>query len=888
VSHHDDLFLLETLDRPVEPRADFAGDLWLLLESELGMADAAPARHVGWFGRRSIRVRVALVLAALVILGVGAALATRLVGDWADVGHGGLQVRRGVIPEATLDTPNGPEFVWARFALGPQGHDLYATGWSPADIGRSWNTTRSAKLVVYHGVDTAHPTVSQTTLTLPDALGKGWVSVAPTGEVFLGLSRSVVQVDPDGRLQTVVPVGEIRSRGAMTVMSGLDVAAVSAHELILRVDVSGWHGRDYGDFRFYEVTDPNRDGQWGDAAIRRLVLPRSVPVSAPGADPNPWASLQLFAESSAPGGASSTAVIATMLSQGGEFRAYRLDDRNGDGDVTDRGETQLLLDRHPSSAVAFWAPPIALYKASTDGGRPELVAGGLTRAGRISIVSPAGRITDVARSFPTGDELQGMLAGLNGRIYSLVQSTGLQGRLRIFRFTVNPTHADSSTSGVQGPSWTMPRGLQGPVLALTTSDGTLLARASGGAPRPFLNRRMLSPCLSTDGRTIYYAANLEAKNEWFLYAARENGPARKVTEEQVTPVCPAPAGGLLLEEGNGELSQTLVWRTMRTGHRRTIARDVLRFSVSTDGRQLAYVGGLDFTDGWPPRGRERLILMGLPTGQRHVVASAPAGRSFGVPDRTGYDAPPGQDVGVRWSPDGRSIAYVTGPSIYRRALWPAKVHDSDFTTPPQRYTLWVRSATTGKITLRRTIVGGPPSVSWSPSGSQLLVCTNTFTLFRGCPDQLLEAPDYNSSATGSVVPHSATRLLVIDTATGASSNVAQSDISYAQWNPSGDNLAYATRGALYTVDADGRRQLVVRAPGGNWASSPSGTRFAFAVWDGYSPDGRYIAVRRGYELAVIDTADGTIRQPAGNRPVSDAAWWKPGMYLEGSWRPAWG
>jgi Tol biopolymer transport system component len=893
VSYHEDIAILETLDRPVEPRADFAAELWLLLEAELKPAETPVEPRVGWFRRRSTRVRVALVLAVLVILGVGAALAAQLAHEWENAGHGGLQVRPGVSAGTTLNALGGSEPTWARFALGPQGHDVYEIGYSPNDIaGAAWRTSRAAALRVYHGVDTPHPTVSRTTLALPDELGNGWISVAPTGQVFLGLAHSVVTVDSHGRVTTVVSVKKLGIPNHLVsweLGTGIAVAAVSTHDLIVRVGVGGWHNRDYGDFRFYEVTDPNRDGNWSDVAVRRLVLPRSVPVSVPGPRPNPWESVQLLAESSAPGGASSTAVIVTMLSLGGEFRVYQLDDRNGDGDVTDPGETQLLLDQQPSSAVASWGPTVAVRKASTAGGRPELVAGALTRQGRISLISPTGRIQDIARSIPINDFIEGMLAGPNGRIYPLIRSLAHGENWKIYRFTDN-TDSIGATSNisVHGPTWSAPHDMHGPLLALATSHGTEIAAASGGGRKPFLSRRALSPCLSTDGHTIYYQANLEAKNEWYLYAAHENQSAHKVTEQPVNPICPAPKAGMLLAGGNADLSQTLIWHATRTGRERTIVRNVLRFTVSADGTHLAYIGGLDFSDGWPPRGRERLILDNLVTGKRFVVASAPPDSSFGVPDRTGYDAPPGQDIGLRWSPDGRHIAYLTGPNIYRRALWPAKIHDSDFTTPPQRYTLWVRSATTGNVALRRTIVGGPPSVSWSPNGTHLLVCTNTSTLVRGCPDQLLESPDYNSPATQSVVPHSPTRLLVINLATGDAITVAHSPINYAEWNPAGETIAFATRTALYEVGMDGHPQLVVRAPGGNWAGTPLSSGFAFAVWHGYSRDGHYIAVSRGSDLDVIDMSKGTIRWVAKGQPVFDAAWWQPGMNLEGSWRPLWG
>src|SRR5262249_46503057 len=147
----------------------------------------------------------------------------------------------------------------------------------------------------------------------------------------------------------------------------------------------------------------------------------------------------------------------------------------------------------------------------------------------------------------------------------------------------------------------------------------------------------------------------------------------------------------------GGIGQTLIWHDLRSGRQRVLTRNVLRFVLSPDGRRLVYVGGMDFSDGWPPHGHERLGEVDLPTGKRSQSAVAPAGASFGVPNRTDSFYGSNKDAVVRWSPDGRNIAYLTGSNIYHRALWPAKVHDSDFQAPPQHYTLWVREPTTGEL-----------------------------------------------------------------------------------------------------------------------------------------------------------------------------------------------
>jgi len=271
---------------------------------------------------RSTRTRVvaSIILAGLLLAGVATAT---YVG-----------VRRWI---AAYQTPATSRIDWVDFTLGPGGRDLYAIrveGWL--------RHRASAELVRIRGID--HPGRPHATrvFDFDTIAAPGWrfhspfpdqgLGIAANGDIFLlaagldspwrsmtsgGTGPFVVFVRRrDDSRQMILSAGELVRSGALPADADYTprMAVTAPNRIWFEVEIYGpWAGtfRDHS-YRFLEIIDPNADGNWSDAVIRPLAIPRSLPVGGHGV-PNPWRWLQIAPDPTVTNG---EGVLASALGPG--------------------------------------------------------------------------------------------------------------------------------------------------------------------------------------------------------------------------------------------------------------------------------------------------------------------------------------------------------------------------------------------------------------------------------------------------------------------------------------------------------------------------------------------------------------------------------------------
>jgi dipeptidyl aminopeptidase/acylaminoacyl peptidase len=475
-----------------------------------------------------------------------------------------------------------------------------------------------------------------------------------------------------------------------------------------------------------------------------------------------------------------------------------------------------------------------------EGGR-ELLATGITRSTRLSRIAASGDVVDFGRSF---EGLESGLAGSDGNVYAVAQLATAPGNTWVIH-RLEPVEAGqrqaSPSAATPASTGAPPRPQRAPRIAFTVesfSSGrgrivTLRADGRGGV-------RQLVPggfnhgfCQSANGRKMAYFSDAEAPHENFIYLANADGSERqKITEEQVGFWCGFSERWLLLTKQTGT-ALTLIRHDLRTGAEKEFARNVDRLALSPDGNRLVYVGGLDFSSGTPPRGRETLELLDLTTLARRMLAGP---------------SPNGIYHGLTWSPDGKQIAYATHP--YRD---PPGVSLAE-KRPPAARTVEVRDASSGALARRLRITGGPPGLSWSPDGTKLLVCMpasgNEIGCSGGFPYAKLQA-----------------RLLLVDVSSGTQRVVTRGKLIWAGWSPTG-GYGYATNDAVFVVSPEGRVRKLANGP----------RRTIAGTWLGFSPDGRYIGLGDfASRLAVLDLQTGKVNilaRETTRQFLSYRKWWR--------------
>ena len=899
-------------------------------------------RRLDWFmPRASLRLRIALILVLLVLLLVGIATASYFgARGWVSAGPRAAQYQSNYRLRTAFSTtgdavgwaPGGNSVGWwTSLALSPGGRDLYAMVLPGA--------ASTPELVHVDGINSGTELRATPVLDLANLNVPNWcvwpfvrpVSVAGNGDVFfvaggldvppgasagrscalsgamndvqaflhpaatgLGYDPTPTQSAARGELGHLLLFVLRPDRSRQLILSGSDlvrsklfppdwmewrIVASAPDRVWLWVDPVVFRGPQ----RLFELIDPNGDGDWSDRLVRRVALPASLPFAkrrTGRSDYPPRWSWQLVAEPSLPGDDRSRSILVGVSNpRSGEFRVYRLNDRNDDGDLLDPGEAQLLLERHSAPAAQ-----IAERVVTKDGATVrELVMAGLTRPDRVSLVSGSGAVTDIARAF---GGLSTVLAGVNGELYPITGSSGNGANVHTVVYRLEPTAAVKGTVSARSasppaaPRVFIPPSQRGevPRLEFQRSDvnGSILASYTIGADGRDLRRfagHLATICQSVGGQEFAYTSDAEVPTEFFTYLTTSGGTPTRVTERNDRIVCPFSSRWLLLYRPgpyrpDGSSVGSLVRHDARTGHELVVARGVdNRYALSPDGTKLVYVR----------RGRETLQLLDLATLQQRTLGgalrrstSAASPYSYGI---AASDPVSGQErrnaFGLRWSPDGKRVAYVVAPRL-RRGLLLAPVR--------RRFELWVRNVSTGEPILRRAILGGRPAVAWSPDGSRLLVCVADVSFESGCPAGPGDIYGRRSWAIGAA--RTSARLLLVDIARGSVRRVAAGPLIFADWAPAGSLFAYATRTGLFVAPIDGRpRKLASIAVA---LRADPFLRDDISAWFGWSPDGRYIGLDSGCgeksppSIQLVDVRTGRLRafRPFAHASYACISWWR--------------
>jgi Tol biopolymer transport system component len=868
--------VLRRLDRPVQPRPEFADSLLARLLSELpdGAAPVggpARLRLPRILPRVSPRLRLALIVIALLLLLVAIATAAYLgVKAWVAVEPRGVQVTSDYqLTRVFRDTSARPG-LWSGFVVGSGGKDLYAWRHDP-------DSERRADPVRLLGVDSARRPVEAERVLSLESLSQQpalWdpgtrltntliaryagahleegnqvdtLAAAENGDLFLvvgvwrerdefhwrvpPVSASVVVRHGDGSLEKVLTLRELVREalpGASPENVEVEIAASQPRRLWLKVRAGEPTSRSagLGKYSVVEVVDPDGDGRWDDRALRRLALPDSIPTA--DFDRRGFQRTAITEIEAEPGSRAFVLTAVARAGPKGRFRIFRVEDRNGDGDANEEGEVSVVLDRSGVSTGADFGPtPSVSVRPEADGG---LVAARLTRPTRITLVSPSGEQTDVGRSF---EGLGDVLAGTGGDIYVIRQIPGgartspswIGYRLTPIEGERNATPATPPETAVRPTSRS--RGVPRIAFILLSADWergrivTVRADGRGGVSPLVPGRFNQGFCQSANGERVGYLSDAEAPHEPFIYVADADGSSgRKVSEHAVGFQCGFSERWLLLtRETNAAM--TLIRHDLRTGAETRLVRNVDQLALSPGGNTILFVGGLDFGDSPRQTGKETLELLNMNTLERRRLA--------GPPTRGGYSA-------LTWSPDGRRIAYMIKAA-------------------PRRRVLEVRDTRSGALALRLRMSGGRPTIRWSPDSTRLLVCVPARGSLRGCSEGL---PQARPSA----------RLMIVDVPTGRRQLAVRGELLWADWSPTG-GYGYATPRAVFAVTAAGRTRRLAAAPQRTRAGS----------WLGFSPDGRYIGLGDfSTRLAVVDVKTGKLRilmrEHKGGGYIMNRTWWR--------------
>ena len=864
--------VLSRLDRPAQPRAEFADSLRARLLTELAdgpeqatLSSRFSVRPERFLPSAPPRLRLALIVIALLLLLAAIAAATYIgIKQWVSEAPRGVQVTSDYqLTRVFRDTPARAR-LWNGFVLGPGARDLYALRYAP-------HPARRAELVRLRDVGSAtRPVEPERVLSLESLSerpglwdpGTGLASkvvgpytglhlegggqvvdtlaVAENGDLFLvvgvwrerdefhwrtpPVSASVVVRHADGSLEKVLTLRELvrdALPGANPENVELEIAASQPGRLWLKAragePTSSTAG--LGKYSVLEVVDPNGDGRWDDRAVRRIALPDSIPTA--DFDRRGFQRTAISGIEAEPDSQAFVLTAVTRAGSKGRFRIFRVDDRNGDGDAGDGGEISVLLDRSGvSTGVDLGASPSVSVRPEADGG---LVAARLTRGTRITLVSASGEQTDIGRSF---DALEGVLAGAGGDIYVIRQiPDGASTEPSWVGYRLAPVEGERNGAASTPPAGGVPptsrsRGVPRIAFTSESADGRrgriVSVRADGrGGLRPLVAGTFNHGfCQSANGKQVAYYSDAEAPHEPFIYLANADGSSgRKVSEQDVGFWCGFSERWLLLTRETGR-AMTLTRLNLGTGAETRLVRKVDRLALSPDGVRIVYVGR-----------DETLELLNMGTLKRRRLAG-PLGHGR-------YSEP-------TWSPDGRRIVYTVKPRRGQRMVE-------------------ARDMRAGSPVLRLGLRGGRPSLSWSPDSSRLLVCVPARGGRTGCSG---DCPGCSGDLPGPA------RLLLVDVASGRQRLATRGELVWAGWSPSG-GYGYATPRAVFAVAADGRvRQL---------GTAPQRTRAG--NWLGFSPNGHYIGLGDfSTRIGVIEVKTKKIRILARERQgggfLMYRKWWR--------------
>jgi len=166
---------------------------------------------------------------------------------------------------------------------------------------------------------------------------------------------------------------------------------------------------------------------------------------------------------------------------------------------------------------------------------------------------------------------------------------------------------------------------------------------------------------------------------------------------------------------------------------------------------------------------------------------------------------------------------------------------------------------TGRSFKPASVRGGPPSLSFSPDGEQLLVCASG------------AGPGEGEAGCAGDLDAGRGRLFLIDISSRQTRVVVRGGLVFAGWSHTDRSFAYATTKAAFLVSAAGTVRKFAYAPRKGW---PGGE------WLGFSPDDRYIGLGGwGRDVAVLEVDTGKVRvlyrEPKdGSEYASYRKWWR--------------
>lgn len=251
-----------------------------------------------------------------------------------------------------------------------------------------------------------------------------------------------------------------------------------------------------------------------------------------------------------------------------------------------------------------------------------------------------------------------------------------------------------------------------------------------------------------------------------------------------------------------------------------------------------------------------------------------------------------------WSPDGRSIAFLSDAPAPRKAK-PGKGSGSD-DDEEEISQVWSMPATGGKARRLTNFPSGVDDYVWSPDGTRIAVIVRDAERPAGAAKPKHPPPiattryQFKEDGTG-YLDTRRTHLYVVDVATGKAEQVTsgQHDELLPAWSPDGKLIAYVTKRGN-DPDRHLNFDIYVAEPRAG-ATERQLTTFTGADLDPYwetrpawSPDGTRIAYLRSgednwiyyapWQLAVVDVATGKETLPA---PI-DRCFYKPRWSADGN------
>jgi len=805
---------------------------------------------------------------------------------WLSAGPRGVQFTSDFqLVERFRDT----EGYYADFKLGPEGNHIYAL-WMPS------YPERDAVLVRLYGSEEERlqtekildfseltdpalwdPGIDLSGVVIGVVLcmsGDDLLSVASNGDLFLvagawsgdfrsapPLGVSLIVLHPDGSQQKVLTVRELEEAGLLDLTNadrGASLAVVASAPDRLWLKTETFPTGAVGFTRFYQVQNPDGDGDWSDRTILPLSLPPSLPTGE-GKEER-WLLRQMVAEPSLGGEDRSRSFLLPALSPRGELRIYRISDLNSDGDALDAGEFDLLFEGFTASPEAHAGRPVIIAPRVVMGNGEmvprELVVTSLTGVSRVSRLSGSGELTDIARAFPGFEDL---LADPKGNIYVVTQPPGgVEMEPTFVMYKLKPL-AEGETAEPQAATVTTQPSLTPPLVTRAITSGVpqiaftrqvygpgeeksevFLIGADGSGPAKLVKgEHNFLCCQSPGGSRMFYFSDEEVPHEQFVYVANADGSnPKKVTENpRVSSIYSMSEDWLLLIVRSGAPA-TLIRHDLDSGQETTLLTDVPEWSVSPDGRRLAFVSGLDYSTNpttYLPAGEESLEVLDLETGERRLLDGPLAGTSYHR---------------LRWSPDGRQVGHLVGR--WRHKQGPVGLSDFD---------LYITDLLSGetKLVYRAEGVRPYPSFTWSLSGSWLLV-----EVERGGPseEEILRAREEGEHEGFSYEVVQERLLVNVETGEARPWEVEGESVVRFGWAPDEDSLVYRIGQTLYSQSVDGGVRELATIFGDECPGCGS---------IGWSPDGRYIGLSDWWQtIAVLDTTTGEVRilfQEGGGKRV---------------------